>query len=147
MAFQQGTFPPFAGVARHRAKPFELCSSLTNFVRAHSQVELSRATSQISRGWNQQPRTKLHERRSHGGESTFVIGREIDGGGILVLPMPVAMLLAEAEGSSGREESTPDEGVCSFEMHSRHELCTKRNRVGRGNNRVREGSGRVWGKG
>jgi len=40
--------------------------------------------------------------------------------------MPVATLLAEAEGSSGREESTPDEAVCSFETCSRPELCMKR---------------------
>jgi len=40
--------------------------------------------------------------------------------------MPVAMLLAKAEGSSGREESTLDDGVCSFNMCSRPGLCTKR---------------------
>jgi len=40
--------------------------------------------------------------------------------------MPVATLLAETEGSSGREESTQDEAVCSFGMCSRPGLCTKR---------------------
>jgi len=46
--------------------------------------------------------------------------------GILVLPMPVSILLAEAEGWAGREESMSDEAVCPFGVCSRHELCTKR---------------------
>jgi len=56
-----------------------------------------------------------------------VIGRRVacllsDAGSMVmvsVLPMPVAMLVAEAEGSSGRGESTPNEAVCSFRMCSR----------------------------
>jgi len=61
MEFQQETFPSSAGAALHRTKPIEVRSSLTSFVRAHSQVELPSAASQMSRSWNQQPQTRLHE--------------------------------------------------------------------------------------
>jgi len=92
MAFQRGTFPPSAGAARHRAKSFEVRLSLASFVRGHLQADLSRAAFLMTRGWNQQPQTQLHDLRV-----ALVIGREINGEGILVLPMPVSMLLAEAE--------------------------------------------------
>ena len=78
MGFQRGTFRPSAGAARHHAKPFEVRSSLMSLVRAHSQVELSRAGSQLLQGWNQQPQTGLHERRSHGKKESTVCYRTRD---------------------------------------------------------------------